>query len=369
MALRTVPRQRFHIINCVGLLCILLVWSPEVNAAPELEPLQLSLSPSIPAGGEVCAMHPEPGTPPARQSRPVGRPGAAAKSGKSEKPARSGRPGGVHESEHRPVPKRAYHFNDYRRRADVETFVRRPDGSVITPDVHLGYNPGLSFPTPMGNGPVHGANSVYVVEQGVDGDTLQVRTAKWITMHHNCGWGHDSKFDKTRTQPQPLASIPFEIIVSDLWDTNFHAAVKSGDRLKITVLSYGTPVAGARVTLTSEKGWSKEVMTNEQGVATLQLIRDYYPVSWDRFRRTHRGKFLVTARHNFKRSGSYREQPYQRVSYLTTLPWKYSPSQQDYASYRYGLLVALLTMTVSGLGVYSYRDRRSKPYKRISLDE
>jgi hypothetical protein len=336
----------------VTLLFILLVGGMPASAALKAEPLRLTLNPPSSVSGEDCGHDPAP-APTSR--RPGGQPG--------------GRPGTVQESEHRPVPKRAYHLTDLRRLAQVEAFVRRPDDSIIEPELHLGVNPSLSFPTPMGDGPTHGANSVYVVEQGVEDNLLLVRTGKWITMHHSCGWGHDGKFDKTKIQPQSLYTIPFEIVINNLWDPNFHASVTSGDHLVITVLSYGKPVPGAKVTLSTEKGWSKQMVTNKNGTATLQLIRDYYPATWPEFHRTFRGKFLVTAQYDVDQKGSYRDKPYERVSYITTLPWKYSPSRQDYSSYTFGLLIGALTLTVSGVGVYAYRERRKKPYKRISFDE
>ncbi|MDH3328206.1 MAG: hypothetical protein OEM01_03145 [Desulfobulbaceae bacterium] len=347
-----IPPARWQGRSCtvclITLLFILSAGGIPVNAALNIEPLRLSLNPPSSVSGEDCGHNPVP-------APSSGRPG--------------GRSGPVEESEHRPVPKRTYHLNDLRRLAVVQAFVRRPDGSVIKPELHLGVNPGLSFNTPMGDGPVHGANSVYVVEQGVENNLLLVRTAKWITMHHNCGWGHDGKFDETKTNPQPLGSIPFEIVINKLWDPNFHASVTSGDKLIVTVLSYGKPVPGARVSLSTEKGWSKQIVTDENGRATLQLIRDYYPSSWTEFHRSYRGKFLVTAQYDVDQNGSYQDKPYKRISYITTLPWKYSPSRQDYSSYTYGLLIGTLSLTVSGIGVYAYRERRRKPYKRISFDE
>jgi hypothetical protein len=178
---------RSCIVCFVTVLFILSAGGMPVNAALKDEPLRLSLNPPSSGSGEDCGHGPAP-------AASSGRPGQ--------------RPGPVMESEHRPVPIRTYHLNDVRRLARVESFVRQPDGSVIEPELRYGVNPGLSFKTPMGDGPVHGANSVYVVEQGVEGNRLLVRTAKWITMHHSCGWGHDGKFDKTKTQPQPLNTIP-----------------------------------------------------------------------------------------------------------------------------------------------------------------
>ena len=334
--------------SIITLLVVWSVWASPVNAARIIEPLQLSLNLPSAVTGEDCG-HP---------------PVAGSQSGSSNK-----RPRLVQESEHRPVPKRKYHFNDHRRRAGVKAFVRRPDGSVIEPELSLGVNPRVTFSTPRGDGPAHGANSVYVVEQGIEENTLLVRAAKWITMHHSCGWGHDNKFDDTRTNPQALETIPFEIIIDKLWDPNYHASVKSGDQLLVTVVSYGKPVPGAKVTLKTEKGWIKQMMTDENGTATLQLIRDYYPSSWQNFHRNYRANFLVTAEYEADLKGNYRDQPYNRISYITTLPWKYSPSRQDYSSYTFGLLIGALSLTVSSVGVYAYRERRKKPYKRISFDE
>ena len=320
-----------------------------VNAALQVEPLQLSLN-AFPFNGEGCGYCPVPET--------------ISDTGKA---GRRSRP--VQESEHRPTPQKKYHLTRLRTYNNVKAFVRRPDGTLIEPTVRVGMKPGLSFATPMGDGPVHGANNVYVVEQSVTENRLLVRTAQWITMHHSCGWGHDAKFDSTRTTPQTLGFIPLEVHIDKLWDTNFHASVTSGEQLLVTVLLYGKPVAGAQLTLTTEQGWSKKINTNENGTASLQMIRDYYPSSWDRFRRGYRGKFLLTAEYDAEQAGEYNNKPYEQISYIASLPWKYSPSKQDYSSYRYGLLIAALTMTVSGIGIYAYRERRKKPYKRISFDE
>jgi hypothetical protein len=315
----------------------------------DLEPLRLSFSGAT-GKGPVCEQH-----------------GPPSETKKGEK--KGGRPPAAQESEHRPVAQRTYYFGTYRKSATVAAYVRRPDGKVINPELTLGYKSHVSFPTPFGNGSVHGANNVYVVEQGVDDEVLTIRAAKWITMHHNCGWGHDNKFDETLINPQPLKTIPLEIVIDKLWDPNFHFSVASGDILQITVLSYGKPVSGATVVLSSEKGWNKEVVTDKDGKAPIQMIRDYYPSLWAKFKRTHRGEFLVTAHYNAEQKGSFDGDAYQRASYTATLPWKYSPSLNDYASYSYGLALALLAMTVSGFGIYIYREHRKKPYKGISFDE
>ncbi len=317
-------------------------------AAQGLTPLRLSLSPTAPAG-EECLEHSQGG--PAKPSKG---PGAR-------------RP--VLESEHRPKPIRTYHFNEHRRLADVKGYVRYPEGTVVEPDLRLGVNPSLSFKTPFGHGPQHGAHNVYVVEQGVEGNVLIVRTAKWVTMHHSCGWGHDEKFNKAFTEPQSLASIPFEILIDDLWDGNFHSRVTSGKKLALTVLRAGQPLAGAQLSVKSEQGWLKEVVAGPDGVATVQLIRDYYPTSWQEFHRSRRGEFLVTATYEAEEQGVYKGMPYGRVRYITTHPWNYTAARWDYVSYAIGLLIAVIAMVLTGGGVFIYRERRKKPYKGIVFEE
>jgi hypothetical protein len=347
--------RKSSILRGSGLLIVAVLFfcaAPQAVAlsSTPLSPLRLHLSPLTPAG-EVCEQH---SAPAASQKRGPGK-------------RMGSRP--VQESEHRPQPVRTYHFNEHRRLAQVNAYVRRPDGTVIEPKLQLGVDPKLTFPTPFGNGPVHGANNVYVVEQGVENAILQVRTAKWITMHHSCGWGHDEKFNEDLTTPQSLESIPFEIKINDLWDTNFHSKVASGQNLHITVLSFGKPVPGAVVQLETEKKWRKEVVTGSDGTAVLQMIKDYYPKSWPDFKRTRKGEFFITANYEKTESGSFRNIPYERIQYVTTHPWYYTPAQADYSSYAFGLIIASLGMVLTSGGIFLYREHRKKPAQGIVFDE
>ena len=343
--------KRYHLPCCLTLaFALLLTMGVGQVRAQWITPLRLSPAPAV--NGEDCEQHD------AQPPKTIGKRGLGGRPG--QQPAL--------ESEHRPQPVRTYYFNKHRRLARLEAFVRRPDGSLIQPTLQLGVNPNLSFPTPFGEGPVHGANNVYLVEQGVEDQVLVVRTAQWLTMHHNCGWGHEHKFDAARTQPQALNTIPLEIVIGELWDPNFHAKVTSGQQLTITVLNYGKPLVGAKVRLQTEEKWVKEVVTGKDGTASLQLIRDYYPTKWSDFHRTRRAEFLVTALYEAEEQGMFKDNKYERVRYITTLPWQYSPARADYSSYGLGLMIGLLGLTFSGGGIYFYRERRQKPYQGISLE-
>jgi len=198
---------------------------------------------------------------------------------------------------------------------------------------------------------------------------LVLRTAKWLTIHHNCGWGHDHKFNQKRLQPGSLDKVPLEIVVDDLWAMTFHSTVMSGDTINLSVFSYGQPAAGATVTIISDKGWRKRLTTDKAGRASFQMIRDYYPTSWSLFKRRKPGRLKFSAAHETDSTGTFDGEPYNRVKMLSTFSWRYYPAAREYSSLAYGLLVAVITMAASGVGIFFYRSNRSKNYRDISFDE
>lgn len=359
-------------------LGLLLSPGPLQAAWGPLPTLWLSPAPSGKPGGVPAAGHDHGPPPPEPKNESAGKPAAAGKPAPRPATARGG--AGIHahgqsagastallESEHQPKPRRSYRLNDRHCHGTLSAVVRRADGTVTPAELH---GDQVSFAVAMGDGPDHGANNLYVTEQWLEPDNvLVVRVAKWITMHHNCGWGHDHKFDPQRVTPQTLATIPFEIVLTDLWDSNFHSRLRTGDELIITVLAQGKPAPNARVTVRTEQGWLKELITDTNGTASAQLIRDYYPRFWSEFKPSHRGPLLVTASYEAEQSGIFQEQPYNRVRYSGSLPWNYQPARQDFSSYIYGLLVTLVVLTVVGFGVWIYRERRTRPYRGVVFDE
>ena len=349
------------------------------SAAAAVQPLWLGLAPASGKGAECCPL-PD-GSKAEEKKEAVAKPsqghhdtgetaGEAKGKGKSRRwPGASDKPERF-ESEHRPLPVRTYFLQPSSGDAMVSGLVQKADGSTMPIDpVREAGNVKLSFPATMGEGPMHGPNNVYAVESHVEGDTLILRTAKWCTLHHNCGWGHDHKFDAARLAARSSDQVPFEIVAHDLWDFNFHSRLMSGDELLLDVLFRGKPVAWATVRVTSDKGWSRELLTNAEGRATVQLIRDTFPASWSLFDRNEKGEVRVEARYALAETGSLNGQAYNRIEMVSTFPWRYSPARREYTSLAYGLLVALVTMSVSGLGVYIHRERRRQPRREIVFDE
>ncbi|MBA3016078.1 MAG: DUF4198 domain-containing protein [Desulfobulbaceae bacterium] len=343
------------------------------SAVAAVQPLWLGLAPNggKAAGSPIAKGGKKEEQKPSRETEVKGESAGKAKSasgghwhGAGGKPERF-------ESGHRPLPVRTYYLKSpLGSGATVNALVQKADGSVmpVEPAQEAG-NVKISFPASMGEGPMHGPNNVYVVESQVKGDILVLRTAKWCTLHHNCGWGHDHKFDSERIAPRSCLVVPFEIVVRDLWDGNFHSRLMSGDMLALDVLYQGKPAPFATVRVTSEKGWSREVTTDADGHAAVQLIRDYYPASWSLFERNQLGEVRIEARYAVDQVGSFNGLDYRRVEMVSTFPWRYNPARREYTSLVYGLLIVTVAMAVSGLGIYIHRERRRRPRREIVFDE
>ena len=355
-----------------ALLAALFFFS-ETAWARGVEPLYLYASPS--KGGRYGA------------PKKKGKPAEAAKSGhdhaahdheamKKKKP--SGKPGyggkkkGLkkHEPSMRPTPKRSYILSDKNISENAETFLMRPDGTMG--EARLVKEKGqvkVVFENTMGDGPGHGANNVYVVDRQVKDGTLYVRTAKWINIHHSCGWGHDYRYDEERTIPKSLDDIPLEVTFDKLWSGNLHASVLSGDRLGIEALHYGKPAVGAKISVTTEQKWTKRMRTDDAGKTSFRLIEDYFSDDWKKFKRRNAGAFTVVARFDKDESGEYNGQKYDKVSMVTSFHWKYNPALKGYMSYSAGLYAGIFTIGIGGLGIFYHRQRKKKPMKETHLDE
>jgi len=309
-------------------------------------------------GGGSPAQNSRP--PQARQGESSGRPSTS-----HSQHGGHGAGAGRFESEHRPLPVRTYQILPKQLLPDAWAKMLQADGTAKDLAIETCHTNVFSLKMEMDDGPLHGPNNIYVFDQQVKDGVLEIRTAKWLTIHHSCGWGHEYRNDAVRLAPRSLESAPLDIVVDNLWDGNFHNALHSGDELVIHVFSYGRPVAGATVSITSEKGWTLRKKTDADGVARVGLIRDYYPETWQLFNRTELGRLALTAEYIEEGKSSYGDEDFDKTRYLTSFSWKYIPAGDDYNSYSYGLLVGSLGFLGSGFGVYHYRLKRRKPRKTV----
>ncbi len=318
-----------------------LWFTPGLIQAKTADALWLSLSPA-PTGNidPACKLH-----------------------GPGESPGKARR----FESEHRPRPMRTYYITGPDLSNQAKAYVLQSDGQSRALQIKSAPQPSVRLRTPMADEQVHGANNIYVIDKQVNNGVLIVRSAKWLVIHHSCGWGHEYRNDKTRNTAYAFDRVPLEIVIDNLWDGNFHADSRSGNEYSFLVTKKGVPVKGAQVTITTEKNWSYTAVTDEKGSVNTQLIRDYYPKGWQKFKRNQQSRFTVIAEYYQDEVGQYNGQPYQRVRYIASFPWKYSPAPDDYKSYAFGLGLGFVSLAVTGIGVYGFRERRKKPYRGVNL--
>ncbi|MEW6220707.1 MAG: hypothetical protein AB1634_14415 [Thermodesulfobacteriota bacterium] len=254
------------------------------------------------------------------------------------------------ESEHRPQPVRAYRLSGPVSDA-AAAWVQRPTGAVDEAVIRQqGPVAVVSFPAAMGDGPMHGLHSLYVVDRQALAAGEEIRVAKWVTIHHSCGWGHAYKHDPERLTAHCLDTIPLEVVGHDLWDGNFHSDVRAGDQLRFQVLSFGRPVAEAAVRLKTAGGWEKEEPSDQEGWVAFQLPADSFPGDWGEFRSSQRTPFTVQARWSTGPEEA-------RTRMTSTLVWRAGPARAAYRSRLAGLALVLAGLGASGLGVFLFRRR------------
>ena len=245
--------------------------------------------------------------------------------------------------------------------AETETLLVTPQGKPEGEPLAAGRG-GLSFEMPA-----QGYYRLYRSSRRLQGDVLAVSVAKAeITSFSHSG--DEGERNQALAAPRVLDSAPIEIVREKQPDEKLFFQLKSGDRQSFLVLRQGLPLAGARVRFVSHQGWVKEAVSDGQGRVDFQVVRDYFP-AWNDFEKRFKASYLVIAETSVAEAGRFRDQPYSRVNYQTTLSGNYYPSPDDYRSYAWGLGIGFAFLLFCGTAVYLYRRRRVKPFAEVRFDD
>ncbi|WP_200762270.1 4Fe-4S binding protein [Nitrosophilus alvini] len=164
-------------------------------------------------------------------------------------------------------------------------------------------------------------------------------------------------YDKKKMAAKTIKEVPFDILRLRPENETFYSRLHTGEEVKFMVLKDGRPLEGAKVVLVTQFGWQKSQKSDENGIAKFKLIKDYYP-DWEKYNKRFREKFIVVA--SFEEEGK---------EYETTYIGTYSPSRNEYQSYAYGLLTAIIILIAASAGIFVYRYRTQKPFKEVKIDE
>jgi len=227
--------------------------------------------------------------------------------------------------------------------------------------------------------PDEGFYNSYFVERLVNNNTLVVMSAKAETLKHNCRNGH--KYDRDLVKPQTWSDAPLDIVRLRVPEEDFHTRIRSGTQLKFLISHYGKPISGITVKLETKQGWINSAESDEKGIARFQIIQDNFfdakkaENEGKKVERGHGGRvrirdsYLVSAEYQTNETGSLDGLAYKQTEYTVTTTGRYYPQKFASESSEQALWFVSAGMLVMGVGGYSYRRRRVKPFKEEEFDE
>ena len=214
--------------------------------------------------------------------------------------------------------------------------------------------------------PELGFYNAYLTQRMVHGDMLHVQIAKAELLHGTCcAKGVD---EEAVAKPIVNPNVPLELLREHYPNEGLFTRIVSGDKVNLIAMSYGKPVAGVSVSMTTQDGWSNRKVSDAEGRVSFTVIRDYYP-AWLEFKKYRKQTFLMTADLDIKDKVVADGVSYSSAHYTSTLAGSYYPSPYDYRSYAWGLGIALFVIVSGGVAIYLYRRRRLKPYKEVRVDD
>lgn len=213
--------------------------------------------------------------------------------------------------------------------------------------------------------PELGFYNAYLTQRMVHGDMLHVQIAKAELLHGTCC----AKAVDEEAVAKPIINpdVPLELVREHYPNEGLFTRIVSGDKVNFVVMSYGKPVGGASVSMTTQDGWSNRKVSDAGGRVSFTMIRDYYP-AWLEFKKYHKRTFLMTADLHVPDRVVADGVGYGSAHYTSTLAASYYPSPYDYRSYAWGLGISLFVIVFGGASIYLYRRRRLKPYKEERVD-
>ncbi len=246
--------------------------------------------------------------------------------------------------------------------------------NINAPQIEKAKQQSIRFPMPD-----EGFYNAYFTERLVSNDTLAVMTAKAEILKHNCRNGH--KYDRNLVKPQKWSDAPLDIVRLRVPKEDFHTRIRSGTEVKFQIFHRGNPVKGANVKLETKKGWVKTTQSDDLGFASFQIIQDNFfdakkaEKQGKKVERGHGGRirirdsYLVTAEYLTDETGSLNDAPFSQTVYRVSTTGRYYPQQLARKSPEQALYFASAGMLVMGVGGYTYRRRRVKPFKEEQFDE
>jgi len=245
---------------------------------------------------------------------------------------------------------------------DYDLVLMSPSGEKA--NIQIGKNKGCYVKFGLKD---EGYYNAYLIVKKPLGDTLHVNIAKAELLNHSCRNGHSKKLESRPVRFYPEIT-DFEVIRQREPHADFHYFASSGDEVKYKAIFEGEPVEGVKITMNTEKGWSKNLVTNSKGELSYQFIQDYF-THWQELNNRKIYYYMLNAEYTLEKETKYKGVNYKYIHYTLTMSDGYRPARTMYASMVWGLIVFLITLIISAVGVFIYKERRKRPYKELVFDE
>jgi LPXTG-motif cell wall-anchored protein len=182
---------------------------------------------------------------------------------------------------------------------------------------------------------------------------LHLQVAKLELVHGSCcEHGVD---DWWSSKPIINAKLPLELVREQYPDEKLFTHVKSGDELRMSVLSYGKPVAGAWVGMTTQNGWSDAKRSDSDGYVVFAIDPNQL-TGWKSATNNRQQEYLMMAEYDVASEVVSNGVRYKTAHYTSSLAGTYLPISNGQTSSTVVLGAGLLVMV--GGALYLYRRRR-----------
>ncbi len=201
----------------------------------------------------------------------------------------------------------------------------------------------------------------------VKDDTLFYKIAKleYLQAQH----GSDDVYSDDVKKELTINDIKIDLIrVKEAREKDFFHRHSMGDTLTFKALLDHKPLANANVAIALSSGWTKNVTTDENGIARFTIVRDYFP-AWNEFDKMYKQNLLLTLTYEEEGEGQIDGNEYQKAKYILTYPLSFYPNSSDYESYGYALILLSITLLCAGIVIYLFRRNRTKPFKEVRYEE
>ncbi len=197
--------------------------------------------------------------------------------------------------------------------------------------------------------PNNGYYNLFAIEQSEN--YYKVAKLEYLQGKHGSDDIYTSDVKKELKNTQSMIDL---IRIKSEDEESFYYRHRMGDTLTFKAIFEGEPLANASIAVSLQSGWSKKLKTDENGIVSFTIVRDYFP-KWGEFNKRFKQELLITLNHKK-----------DDIDYILTYPSSFYPNTSDYQSYGYALMLITLTLLASGVIVYRFRKNRTTPFKEAS---